>query len=417
MKAYAGYFYDNEKVKQSSSGGAATAVSEAVIRSGGIVYGAMYAADCYSAEYGRAETVDELCKFKGSKYVAVNKYISENGQNVPVYQDAVEKLEQGRLVLFIGLGCDIAALKTLTENRKTDTEHLYTVELLCDGVTNANVHEDYVKGIEKKYNSKVVDFSVRHKKDGWIPLYIRAEFEDGQEHIRPFYASEYGFAFLNYKRKSCYECPFKGDKHPADLMVADYWGCKPGMKEYRKDGVSLIFTQTQKGKKLLDMADDASFYFCEVDAEYALYYSPRYHDSHPKNPKWDEFDQWMKEKGLHETVKKCSGVYKPERFAKKEIKEVVVWGTGDCFRQCISAVTDICPVTMAVDRNREKWGKEVAPGITCISPKELQGKKDVLVLIMIDNATAVMSVANELLDMGVELFDHVRNWVLYTDIK
>ncbi len=413
MKAYAGYFKENEKVKKSSSGGAASAVSEAIIKRGGIVYGATYAVDYYSAEYARAEKESDLQRFKGSKYVAVNKYISEDGRQIPVYRDALEKLEQGRTVLFTGLGCDIVALKQLAKSNKTDTKNLYTVELLCDGVTNAKVHEDYVKSIENMHDSKVKSFTVRYKKEGWVPLYIHAEFENGQEHVRPFYNSEYGYAFSNYKRKACYECPIKGEKHAADLMVADYWGCKPGMKMYHKDGVSLLFVQTEKGTELLDMIDADSFCFDEVDAEYALYHSPRYHGCHPKNPRWEEFDRAINDVGLREAVKKCSGVYEPERLADKEINEIIVWGTGDCFRKHISDVRYVYPVRYAVDSDERKWGKEIAPGIVCVSPESLKGKKDILVLVMVENAGAAFQIANQLIDMGITDFDHIHNWRCY----
>lgn len=415
MKAYAGYFNENKKVKMSSSGGAATAVSEAIIKRGGIVYGAVYAADCYSAEYARAENEKELERFKGSKYVAVNKYISENGRKIPVYKDALEKLGQGRIVLFIGLGCDIAALKQLVKRYEIDTKNLYTIELLCDGVTNANVHEDYVKSIEKLHNSKVISFTVRYKKEGWVPLYIQAEFENGQEHIRPFYNSEYGYAFSNYKRKACYECPIKGEKHAADLMVADYWGCKPGMKMYHKDGVSLLFVQTEKGAELLDMVNPETFFFCEVETEYALYHSPRYYGCHPKNPNWEEFDRVIKTIGLREAVRRCSGVYEPKRLAEKEIKEIVVWGTGDCFRKHISDVRYAYPVRCAVDSDEGKWGKEIAPGIVCVSPETLKEKDDILVLVMVENAGAAFQIANRLMDMGITDFDHIHNWRCYAD--
>ena len=192
------------------------------------------------------------------------------------------------------------------------------------------------------------------------------------------------------------------------------------MKTYHKEGVSLLFVQTEKGAELLNMIDSDVFGFEEVDTEYALYHSPRYYGCHPKNPRWDEFDRAIKEVGLREAVKRCSGVYEPKRLAGKEINEIIVWGTGDCFRKHISDIRYVYPVRYAVDSDERKWGKEIEPGIVCVSPETLKGKKDVLILVMVENAGAVLQIANRLMDMGITYFDHIHNWmhyVSYDDMK
>ena len=69
MIAYCGYAKDENIVKHSSSGGLATVMSQNIINSGGVVYGASYTADFKGAEYIRADSLSELDKLGGSKYI------------------------------------------------------------------------------------------------------------------------------------------------------------------------------------------------------------------------------------------------------------------------------------------------------------------------------------------------------------
>lgn len=411
MEAYAGYYKEEKQLKESSSGGAASAISEGFIKNQGIVYAASYSDDFYSAVYGCAERESDLKKFKGSKYVYVNKKIERNNENVSAYKDAISKVKQGKRVLFIGLGCDIAAVKTYAKSRLTDEKGLFTIELFCDGVTDKIVHTEYVTNIERQYGSKVTTFNIRYKEEGWTPPYIYAEFENGKKHICPFYESDYAFAFFNYKRKMCYDCQFKN--HLGDLLLGDFWGCRPGMKEYNKNGVSLICVQSEKGKKLLDYLFREDFFLKKIDAQYALFHNPRYFNSHERYDKWDLFDSLVKKDGLREAVKKCAGVYMPERFRMESFSEIVLWGMGNCFHKYSSSIREMFSISYIVDSNENKWGQEAWEGLICKSPDILKGKKDILVLIMIENINAAFQVANKLLDMGITTFDYVQNWLCY----
>ena len=415
MDAYAGYYLDNKKLRESSSGGAASYLSEKIIQEGGIVYGAAYTADFQRIEYGCAETIEELANFKGSKYAYVHKHYVRNGKKVSVYENAVCELKRGRKVLFIGLGCDVGALKRLAERSSVDTDRLFTVELLCGGITDDIVHEQYICNLEKIYKSKIVAFSVRYKRDGWTPLYLYARFESGKEYTVPFYDTEYGFAFSSYKKKSCYSCGMKNRNHPGDLLVADFWGCRPGMETYNKDGVSLLLVQTPRGDELLKYIDEKEFFWRKVDEAYALNNNPRYYTCREQDSKWDRFDNIIKQRGLQKAVQECKGIKMPERFKKLEMNEIVLWGTGECFRQYVSFVRELFCVNCVVDSDENKWGKELEQGLICHSPETLRNKKNALVLIMVKDIGVAFQIANKLMDMGVLCFDYIGNWLLYAE--
>lgn len=415
MDAYAGYFLESEKLNESSSGGAASAIAEGIVKEDGVVYGAVYSENFHFALFDSTEKEEELRKFKGSKYVYVNKILIREEEQISVYEDVVSQLIYGHKVLFIGLGCDIATLKSLTTKKNVGIDKLFTIELLCDGVTNEIVHEQYVSNIEKIYGSKVIAFNVRYKKEGWGQQYIYAKFENGKEHMEPFYNSEYWFAFQNYKRKSCYNCRFKNEKHMGDLIVGDFWGCKQGMREYNENGVSLLLVESGKGYKLLQYLDPEVFFLRKVDVQYALYNNPRYFNCHEKYSQWEKFDKIIKEKGLHESVKVCAGISMPKRFKNVKFDEFILWGTGNCFRKYGPLILERYFVSCVLDNNEKNWGKELGHGVVCMSPEVLKNKRNFFVLIMIEDTGAAFQVVNNLLDMEITKFDYVHNWLRYVE--
>ncbi len=306
-----GYYLNDDKLKKSASGGACTALAETIIEKyKGVVFGAAYSADYSQVEYAMAKTVDQLSALRGSKYVPAKKVILIDNRYVPVFDIVIENLKKSVTVLFIGLGCDVAALlkKCLSEN--VDTTNLYTVDLICHGPAPEKVHTDYVEWLKKRFNSDIKSFSVRYKKEGWVPPYLHAEFENGKTYEINFYKTDYSKAFSKIARPGCYKCPFKGSEHKADLTVGDYWGVKPGMPEYNKNGVSVVFLNNQKGCQLVSEIDKNSFFYSEADRELAIANNPMYLKNRQKDPKYEQFCRDLNKKNLMYAVLHYEGFIK-----------------------------------------------------------------------------------------------------------
>lgn len=106
----------------------------------------------------------------------------------------------------------------------------------------------------------------------------------------------------------------------------------------------------------------------------------------------------------------------PKRIIDSEpIDEVVLWGTGGCFKKNISKIKQIINVKYVCDNNKEKWGYEVEPGIICISPEEILKLNNPFVIIMIESVQGGFQIASQLLDMGISQFDVYSNWLTYLD--
>ncbi|MPM42326.1 hypothetical protein SDC9_88991 [bioreactor metagenome] len=142
----------------------------------------------------------------------------------------------------------------------------------------------------------IKEFSVRYKKEGWKPYYIKAAFEDGYEHLEKFAESTYGVAFLYLKRPSCNVCPIKRSKIHSDITIGDYHLAAGGQfRPYNPDGVSSAFVHTEKGGYLVSIADN--FLIEDIPVRNALY-SEAYHRAIPARRNRDEFGKALYTQGL-----------------------------------------------------------------------------------------------------------------------
>lgn len=288
---YAGFSENKSELQSSASGGAATAISRKFISGGGKVFGVVYDENFTHASYQCASSETELEQFKGSKYVQAEKRA--------VYSNVKSALSNGETVLFIGLPCEVGALKTFLGK---EYDSLYTCELICYGPTSAKVASEFADGLLKNYKSKIAAFSVRYKKDGlWTPPYLRAVFENGDIFLKPFYSTDYGHAFSLFPRPSCYNCIYKGDRRVADLTVGDYWGCTPKDAFWNQDGVSAIFVHTQKGRELIEKIPE--FKLIETTYEHASQSNSMLFKRREKSLLRDTFSKMFVEHGLHYACK------------------------------------------------------------------------------------------------------------------
>jgi 2-succinyl-5-enolpyruvyl-6-hydroxy-3-cyclohexene-1-carboxylate synthase len=99
----------------------------------------------------------------------------------------------------------------------------------------------------------------------------------------------------------------------------------------------------------------------------------------------------------------------------KNKKKVVLWGTGYSFSENLSKVEQYCNIQYVCDNNSVKWGKEIVSGIKCISPNELEKMDNIFVVIMMEDARMAFQIANQLLDIGINSFDLVYNWLQYVN--
>ncbi|EKC67501.1 beta subunit, partial [human gut metagenome] len=145
-----GWARDTLVRSSSSSGGVAQAIERAFVRTGGIVCSCAFEKGTFGFMF--AESEKEVEKFKGSKYVKSNP----SG----IYKKIKEYLIAGRKVLFVGLPCQVEAVKCYVGEKHDNS--LYTVDLICHGSPSPKVLDMFLAQYDID-TPKLSDIQFRNK--------------------------------------------------------------------------------------------------------------------------------------------------------------------------------------------------------------------------------------------------------------
>lgn len=245
---YAAVHKDREVVRQSSSGGAFTAVSDWILDQNGVIYGVQFDAD-YQVCYRRAETREVRDAFRGSKYVQCD--------GKTIFPSVEADLRSGRIVLFTGTPCQVSGLKQYLAVKRAPVEKLYLVDNICHGAASPMVWKEYLDYIRSDVlqGTEIRQFSMRSKREKWQKQMLTCETDCGDEsevlNGKASWNRLYQSTYL--LRPSCFQCSFTSYDRVSDLTLADYWNVEnAGVSLDYSDGVSLILSNSEKGKFLLE---------------------------------------------------------------------------------------------------------------------------------------------------------------------
>lgn len=298
MVWYQGWAKKDETRKEGSSGGFAAALAELFIRDGGYVCSCVF-------ENGRfgftlVNRTEELNRFAGSKYVKSNPE--------GAYKAIRERLKEGDKVLFIGLPCQVSALRNFVGQKLAD--NLVTVDLICHGTPSLKILEQFLKqyGIELD-DCKEIKFRTKGK----------FRLEKDSHGFSPVGVSDrYLTAFLSALTytENCYDCQYAKLERVSDITLGDSWGSE--LESEWKKGISLILCQTEKGKSLVEGAD---LVLHPVDLNTAVQHNHQLEHPSRKPQGRDAFFQ-----GLQDNMKFNRLVYKalPKKCFKQDLKGILI---------------------------------------------------------------------------------------------
>ncbi len=120
---------------RSSSGGAFDLVSRWMLRRGGSVCGVAMAEDLVPT-FRIARDEEGLEPMHGSKFA----FSDMKG----IYDGISKELEDGKEVLFVGLPCQVRAVRNVFHD-----DRLYTVDLICNGMPSEGVYRRYLEELSQ----------------------------------------------------------------------------------------------------------------------------------------------------------------------------------------------------------------------------------------------------------------------------
>lgn len=239
-KCYAGYASDDIRLNRSSSGGAFAAFSNTVLKKDGYVSGVVFD-EQFRACHIVSNDPSDIMRMRGAKYVQSN-----TGN---VFRKIEQLLIQNKMVLFTGVSCQVAGLKSYLGK---EYDNLICIDIICHGVPSPGIFQKYLKeiGIDK-----IRDIQFRDKSHcGWrnSNLHIGLETKSINQSLNE---NSYTSAFLNgvINRQCCAECQFQKIPRQGDISIGDFWGieyCDPELDDDK--GISVILANSEKGEKFLE---------------------------------------------------------------------------------------------------------------------------------------------------------------------
>lgn len=225
----------------SSSGGVFRLIAEDVIHQHGLVVGCRFN-DEMEAIHDIAHSLSELDALMSSKYV--------QSDTRRIYEEVRNYLKTGRLVLFSGVPCQVAALRNFLFK---PYENLILMDILCHGVPSPKFFKEYVASLETRYGSKVTSLNFRWKEKSWKRLYMNVLFKNKRRHFLYAGYDSYMQLFLSdrLQRPSCFNCPYNTLNRPGDISLGDFWGI--GKQHYDFDdnkGISMVLINNEKGQDI-----------------------------------------------------------------------------------------------------------------------------------------------------------------------
>lgn len=237
-KIYMFQHFDDAIRKESTSGGAFTAIAEKIIEKNGVVFGASFDSD-WCVRHTYTETAEGLSQFRNSKYV--------QSEIRNTFQEAKAFLDSGRYVLYSGTPCQILGLKKFLGS---DYKKLITVDLICLAIPSPKVFRKYLE-LRGNNLSNIKSIQFRNKDYGYSypTMLIKNEkrtYRAGSE------SDEWLRLFLKKysTRSSCAECIAQGERC-SDFTIYDCNNLYEKNLSIDDDkGTSNIIIHTQKAHDL-----------------------------------------------------------------------------------------------------------------------------------------------------------------------
>lgn len=237
-------YSENEAAKNSTSGGIFYELAYEFIENDGVVYGASYSKDMYLSINEISEK-NAIVKIQGSKYLQADTRNS--------FVEVRDNLEHGIKVLYSGTPCQVAGLKKYLALTGVNNKKLYTVEIICHGVSSPKMFYDYLKWQKEKNEKNINRYVFRSKRNGFKDFRCEIGYSDNTYKLISGYRDPYYRIYMkgNSFRESCYNCKFANKDRVADITLGDFWNSEElGFFGGSNKRISVVLINSEKGEEV-----------------------------------------------------------------------------------------------------------------------------------------------------------------------
>lgn len=250
----------NDEIREvSSSGGAFSIAAEWILNHKGIVCGAAFD-DEFNVKHIMVANKEELDLLRGSKYYQSNVGL--------IYRDIKNALNKDKYVLFTGMPCQVAALKSFLGK---EYPKLITIDILCHGISSHKVFKKYWNDILG--GKKIEDLKFKSKKPWGWHAGVNARFTDGTVYSKIIEDDLYYVAYIQglSKNTPCGTCLFNRLPRQGDLTIGDFWKIQDFDKSLNDNkGTSVVLVNNTRGKAFFNDISKNFNVLKEVPLEYAI---------------------------------------------------------------------------------------------------------------------------------------------------
>lgn len=289
-KAFVAWSQEKQVRQEAASGGVASALYK-YFASQNMKFAGVKIDENMEAVFKIGSSLDDICDFKGSKYVFSKLFLI-----IPEIMDLIRKQEK---VLFIGLPCQVAALKKIT----SFSEFLFCVDIVCHGVCSSKYLKEHIETVAKgKKVSKILFRDPEYGTNNFIFSLFEADnriYKRGVDK-NDVYQLAYHKA-LSY-RENCYNCRYAKNERISDITIGDYWGIGT-VSNYNgeRDNISLVLCNTVQGERLfIELVKDGCLFAEERPVTEPLKTEPQLNHPSIKSKLCLELNEKIKQTGRFE---------------------------------------------------------------------------------------------------------------------
>lgn len=260
LQAYAGWAISSDVQVPAASGGAASSFYHYAVKHK-IKFAGVQLDGEFEAHFKLSEKEEDIAVFRNSKYTF--SFMED------IYVQIEKALKEKQRVLFIGLPCQVAAIKNYVA-KLAEKDNLITVDIVCHGTPPATYLQEHIRAVAKKrrntydrcyfrdpvYETDKFVFSLYKDSENKPDYYRRVNSND---------LFQIGYHKSYIYRENCYNCKFAKRQRVGDLTISDYWG-EPLDKNAKQ--LSSILVNTDSGRKFLEKVnEDGLLKLCERDLD------------------------------------------------------------------------------------------------------------------------------------------------------